>query len=111
MRLSGLQRFALVECYTRRSTRLPRAAVHAFYRSMPRRPIDVQDVVTKSLERLIDKGLLVGYGRRTPRKWFIDEVKLTPAGRRLARRLLGVQLALPLTNRRRLKVPGTRRSP
>jgi len=98
MRLSGLQRFALVECYTRRTTRLPRKAVHAFYKSMPKQPEHVQDVVTKSLESLIDKGVLVGYGRRTPKKWFIDEIRLTPTGRRLARKLLGEQLPLPLRN-------------
>ncbi len=100
MRLSGLQRFALIECYNRKKARLPRTAVHAFYRSMPKSPVDIRDVVTKSLERLIDKGLLIGYGRRTPETWYIEEIKLTPAGRRLARRLLGEQLALPLGRRR-----------
>lgn len=99
MRLSGLQRFALIESYTRRKTRLPRVAVHAFYKSMPLQPEHVQDVVTKSLESLIDKGLLVGYGRRTPKKWYIEEIKLTPQGRRHARKLLGEQLALPLKTR------------
>lgn len=94
-RLSGLQRFTLVECYTRRSAKLPRQAIHGFYRSMPRQPENIQDVVTKSLENLVDKGLLIGYGRRTERKWFIDEIRLTPSGRRLARRLLGEQLTLP----------------
>ncbi len=100
MRLSGLQRFALIECYNRRKTRLPRKAVHGFYRSMPLQPGHIQDVVTKSLESLIDKGLLIGYGRRTPKKWFIDEIRLTSAGRRLARKLLGEQLALPLRRRK-----------
>ncbi len=99
MKLSGLQRFALVECYTRRTTRLPRKSVHAFYKNMPKQPKDVQDVVTKSLERLIDKGLLIGFGRRTPKKWFIVEIKLTPNGRKLARKLLGEQLSLPLNRR------------
>jgi hypothetical protein len=96
MRLSGLQRFALIECYTRRTAKLPRKAVHAYYRSMPTQPGHVQDVVTKSLESLIDKGLLIGYGRRTPKMWFIDEIRLTSQGRRLARKLLGEQLPLPL---------------
>ncbi|MBI4426661.1 MAG: hypothetical protein HY567_03720 [Candidatus Kerfeldbacteria bacterium] len=95
-RLSGLQRFALIESYSRRRARLPRQLVHAFYKSMPKQPKEVQDVVTKSLESLIDRGLLIGYGRRTPKKWFIDEIRLTAAGRKLARRLLGEQLRLPL---------------
>lgn len=96
MRLSGLQRFALIECYTRRSTRLIRKVVHGYYRSMPKQPGHVQDVVTKSLESLIDRGLLIGYGRRTPKRWFIDEIRLTPRGRKIARTLLGEQLSLPL---------------
>ncbi len=103
MRVSGLQRFSLIECYNRRTSRLPRAAIGAFYRAMPRQPIDTQDVITKSLERLIDKGLLIGYGRRTPKKWFIDEIKLTPAGRRFARKLLGEQLSLPLRKQHRVR--------
>ena len=95
MRLSGLQRFMLIECYNRRTSRLPRKTVHAFYKSMPKQPENIQDVVTKSLESLIDRGLLIGYGRRTPEKWFIDEIRLTPKGRKIARTLLGEQLHLP----------------
>lgn len=100
MKLSGLQRFALIECYNRRTTRVPRITVHNFYRNMPKKPGYVQDVVTKSLEALIDRGLLIGYGRRTPKKWFIDGIKLTPKGRKIARVLLGEQLVLPLARRR-----------
>lgn len=96
MRLSGLQRFILVECYNRKIARNPRKMVHSYYANMPRRPEDVQHVVTKSLERLIDKGLLIGFGRRTPKKWFIEEIKLTHRGRVQARKLLGEQLILPL---------------
>jgi len=36
--------------------------------------------VTKSIERLIDRGYLVGYGVRTPKKWFIKEVRVTRDG-------------------------------
>ncbi|MBI4092459.1 MAG: hypothetical protein HY420_00885 [Candidatus Kerfeldbacteria bacterium] len=68
---------------------------------MPKAPQNIQDVVTKSLESLIDKGLMVGYGRRTPKKWFIDEIRLTPSGRKLARKFLGEQLALPLNKSRK----------
>ena len=103
MRLSGLQRFTLIECYNRRKSRLPRKAVHAYYKSMPKQPGYVQDVVTKSLESLVDKGLLIGYGRRTPKMWFIDEIRVTPQGRRLARKLLGEQLALPLKSKKSTK--------
>jgi hypothetical protein len=56
---------------------------------------DQVNIITKSLERLIDKGFLVGFGVRTPKKWFIKEIKLTSAGRRVARGLQGEQQALP----------------
>jgi hypothetical protein len=69
---------------------------------MPKQPKDVQDVVTKSLESLIDRGWLIGYGRRTPKKWFINEIRLTAAGRKLARKLLGEQLRLPLKRKKKL---------
>lgn len=53
-------------------------------------------IITKSLESLVDKGLMVGYGVRTREKWYIKEVRLLPDGRRIARKLLGEQQALPL---------------
>jgi hypothetical protein len=56
--------------------------------------------MTKSLERLIDKGLMIGYGRRTPEKWFIDEIRLTDVGKKAARKLLGQQQKLPLPVKR-----------
>lgn len=57
---------------------------------------DAIDTVTKSLENLIDKGLLAGYGVRTPKKWYIKEVGLTSAGRRIAKRLGDKRQKLPL---------------
>jgi hypothetical protein len=44
---------------------------------------------------LIDKEFLIGYGVRTPKKWFIKEIKLTVNGRRMAKKLQGEQQALP----------------
>jgi len=57
---------------------------------------DVVDVVTKALERMIDRGFLVGHGVRTKEKWFIHAVRLTPEGRRVARVVSGTQQTLPL---------------
>ena len=59
---------------------------------------DQINIITKSLERLIDRGYLVGYGTRTPKKWFVKEIKLTMMGRRAAKRLMGEQQILPLKN-------------
>ena len=49
-----------------------------------------------SLINLLDKCLVTGYGSKTAKRWFVTEVRLTPAGRRLARELLGTQQQLPL---------------
>ncbi len=97
MRLSALQKYIIAQCYVSRRTRFPRATLLAFYNGQKPQPkhLDQQNSITKSLERLIDKGLLVGYGRRTPRKWFIDEIKLMPKGRAQAKRLQGEQQRLP----------------
>jgi hypothetical protein len=54
----------------------------AFYKDKGVKKEDRVNIITKSLERLIDNGLLVGYGVRTPKKWFIKSVKLTTLGRK-----------------------------
>ncbi len=96
MALSALQRYVLRECYTSRKPLVDRQAFAKYYaKHVP--PHSLADSITSSLERLIDRGLMVGFGRRTPKKWFIERVKLTPAGRRAARPLLGTQQRLPLT--------------
>ncbi|MBI2984367.1 MAG: hypothetical protein HYY50_01965 [Candidatus Kerfeldbacteria bacterium] len=94
MRLSALQRYILRDSYLQRRDRVPRQPFLKFYRTAKPRHMMVE-TVTKSLERLIDRGLMIGYGRRTPKKWFIDEVALTPLGRGTARKLLGQQQKLP----------------
>lgn len=99
MPLSRLQRFILTEILESRVDRFPRQRIAAFYRDRSRKPKDLEGVITKSLERLIDKELLVGYGRRTPHKWFIDELRLTAKGRRVARQLLGEQQQFALFKR------------
>lgn len=91
-RLSALQRFILRECYQYPKTRVPRQPFTSFY---PPMRSSKTDSVTVSLERLIDRGLLVGFGRRTPRKWFIEQVGLTPVGRSVAKKLFGQQQHLP----------------
>ena len=97
MRLSRLQRFVLTttrdaggKCDRRRFLR--------FYADNPEPPShdDQINTITKALERMIDQEFLIGYGVRTPKKWYIKEVKLMPAGRRLARKLQGEQQVLKI---------------
>ncbi|MEK7537503.1 MAG: hypothetical protein AAB619_00830 [Patescibacteria group bacterium] len=95
MRLSALQRSILRECYQYPKRRVPRQPFIAFYKKTAA-GAKVIDNITVSLERLIDRGFLIGFGRRTPCKWFIEEVKLTPLGRRIAKQSFGKQQQLPL---------------
>ncbi|MFH1171260.1 MAG: hypothetical protein V1778_01840 [bacterium] len=98
MRISSLQKYILVQALLSRKANCPRSLFKSFYERQAQPPSteDQQNSITKSMERLIDKGLLIGYGRRTPEKWFIDSLKLTPSGRRVAKTLLGEQQRLPL---------------
>lgn len=95
MRFSSLQRHILGVCFAARG-KVGRAPLHKFYEGKSIKHKAVVDVVTKTLERMIDKGLLVGLGVRTPKRWYIKEVRLTPMGRKVARKLRGEQQRLPL---------------
>lgn len=94
MTLSALQRFILRECYQYPKAVVPRQPFVTFYTKTSQQASS--DNITVSLERLIDRGFLIGFGRRTPKKWFIETVKLTPLGRRTARSTYGKQQQLPL---------------
>lgn len=97
MRLSSLQKFILLETYFARSKKISRTRLKRFYEKYkkPLKDKMIVKIITKSLERLIDKELIVGYGIRTPHKWYIKEVRLTPLGRKVTKKLLGEQMALP----------------
>jgi len=97
MKLSCLQKYILLSGYGEKG-KFSRGRLLKFYDKVKRKPKkeDQVNIITKSLERLIDKGFLIGYGVRTPKKWFIKEIKLTTTGRRAARRLQGEQQVLPL---------------
>jgi len=96
MKLSQLQIYILLAGYGEKD-KFGRGRLLKFYEKQKRKPKreDQVNIITKSLERLIDKGFLTGYGVRTPKKWFIKEIKLTAAGRKIARGLQGKQVPLP----------------
>jgi len=97
MRLSSLQKYILLEGLGQGNKRFPRDRLVKFYDQEHQQTKVKQrvKVVTRCLERMIDKELLIGYGVRTPHKWFIKEIKLTAKGRRVARDLLHNQQRLP----------------
>lgn len=76
---------------------MPRGRLERFYEKRRIKPKkdDIVNIITKSLERLIDKELLIGCGVRTPHKWYIKEIKLTPKGRKETKKYLGEQQKLP----------------
>ena len=97
MPLSRLQKFILIKCYNSKSFRVNRIGFIAFYRDNGKAKADMRTkIITRSIESLIDRELMTGYGVRTAHKWFIREVSLTDQGIKVARRLLGVQMKLPL---------------
>lgn len=83
MIFSLLQQYILKECYDKKGEPADRQVFADFYTKATKIKAGLQTkIITKSLERLIDKGMLVGYGVRTPKKWFIREARLTAFGRR-----------------------------
>lgn len=101
MRMSALQEFILLALLEAGGHRLHRKHFLGFYATQKNtsRPSDHMQVkvITKSIERLIDRELATGYGVRTPHKWFIREVRLTRKGVTAAHKVLTKrQQKLPL---------------
>jgi hypothetical protein len=103
MRLSPLQKYILLECFNAKDFKINRGKLGKFYDKQKKKPrkMLVTKIITQSLERLINKELMIGFGIRTAHKWFIREVSLSSKGRIEAKRLLGKQGSLPFKNRKK----------
>jgi len=96
MRLSGLQKYILIQTY-KKGPKLRRSFFESFYK----KPKDQEvKTITVSIERLIAKGLLKGYGYKTAEKLFIQSVSLTPKGRNQAKQLYRDGQLLPLKSKK-----------
>jgi len=96
MRLSILQKFILLECLNSKTGRISRSRLNIFYnksKKLSKQELQTK-IITRSIERLIDKELLVGFGERTRCKWFIKDIKITRQGKKQAKKLLGEQLKI-----------------
>lgn len=93
MKLSNLQRYILKQCYNN-NFRISKKVIENFYQSKKIKPKSIVSDITKSVERMITKELIVGYGTKTAKKWYIKEVRLTPKGKKLVRGIF-VQQKLP----------------
>ncbi len=94
MRLSPLQKHILLECLNAKNFRINRVKLGKFYDKRKKKPKKelMTKIISQSMERLINRELMIGYGVRTPHKWFIREIKLTGKGKNEAKRLLGEQM-------------------
>ncbi|MCX6744437.1 MAG: hypothetical protein NTX82_02845 [Candidatus Parcubacteria bacterium] len=100
MKLSSLQKYILLQSFDSKN-KLDRKVLLGFYGSSKKklnRDIMVNSI-TNSIERLIKKGLIVGFGEITKEKIYINKIRLTKEGRVLAKKALGEQRRLPLRNR------------
>ena len=100
MKLSPLQKYILKQCALASNKTISKPVLYRYYSDAKKRPKqkDLANDVTKSVDRLIKKELVVGYGWKTAKKWFIERVKLSAEGGKIARGLFGVQQKLPLKN-------------
>jgi hypothetical protein len=96
VRLSGLQRYILLQCYDSEN-KLDRKVLLGFYGSLKEKPTQeiMVNSITNSIERLIKKGLIVGFGEITKDKIFINKIRLTREGSLIAKKALGEQRRLP----------------
>lgn len=90
MRLSGLQKHILNQCYLNKNGIRVKTDFYSFYprKEMEENKKSLQDIIHKSLESLVAKNLLIAFGRKTAQKWFINKVKLTAKGRKIAKEII-----------------------
>ena len=102
MKLSALQKYILRQAFLVKDKSVSKIVLDKFYTDPKTRPKqkDLVNIISRSVERLIKKELVIGYGWRTPHKWFIDKVKLTNQGRKVAKELFGIQQKLPFKNKK-----------
>ncbi|MFA6410526.1 MAG: hypothetical protein WCW26_03050 [Candidatus Buchananbacteria bacterium] len=97
MKLSALQKYILKQCAQTKEKTISKTVLENFYSNKNQKPSqkDIASIITKSVERLIGKELVIGYGWKTPHKWYITQVKLTPKGKKTVKEFFGVQQRLP----------------
>ncbi len=104
MKFSQLQRYILKQTYLNRG-KLVKSKMISFYDKRKKKPKhdDMINIITKSVDRLIHKELMVGQGVKTAKRWFVREVRLTPKGKKWAKSIFGKQLALTLVVKKNKK--------
>ena len=92
MRFSDLQKYILIKTF-KNGPKISRSVFEKFYK----KPGDQEvKIITVSIERLIAKGMVKGYGYKTAEKLFIQKVSLTPKGKKIAQKIAMDLQRLPL---------------
>ena len=97
MKISNLQKYILKKIWHTNKIKVSRYNFNSFYHNKkkdPKKNLQIK-IITKSIERLINRGLLTGFGEKTQYKLFINKVKLSPLGRKITKKILGEQIKLP----------------
>ena len=68
MKLSSLQKYILKQCLLARDKIISKSVLERFYNNLSRKPKEVIKIITKSVERLIKKELVIGYGWKNLRR-------------------------------------------
>jgi len=92
-RKNSTKKFILTETLGTKQNKVNRNVLNKFYdkeKNPPKKKIQT-NIITKSIERIINKGLAIGFGEKTQYKLFITHLKLTAKGRKIALSLLGKQ--------------------
>ncbi len=74
-----------------------------FYENIKSKPKDIENIIIKSLNRLIERDLIVAFCKKTKYKTFINKILLTSHGKKIAQKLLGTQEKLPMKYKKSLK--------
>jgi hypothetical protein len=96
--LSKLQQYILEECLGRGGS-CSRSVIDKNHEqsSSQSHKEHYKKIITQSIERLIERGFLVGIGTKTKEKLFITKIRLTTAGKREIKHMrLSKQRRLPL---------------
>ncbi len=98
MRLSKLQKYIIMKCYGRKDLTISKVGLYDYYKGKEeeKNKLNMQVGVQKSIENLVEKDFAVAFGRKTAKKMYVDKIKLTAKGKKLAKELI---------NKRQRKLP------
>lgn len=94
--LSSLQKYILKISFNHKDRGVDKNIFFKFYENKKNIPKDIENVIIKSINRLIERDLVIAYCKKTKYKVFIEKIILTNDGKKYAKQLLGMQEHLPI---------------